>query len=155
MAIALRRAVAADADALLPWIGELNRSEGIATAEANMRRALARLLADDALGRVWWIDGGRDTGAIGYAIVTFGWDLEWGGRDAYLTELYLVPAARGRGAGTAAVDAIVAAMPALEVAALHVMVRPDNAAALASYRGAGFDPAPRAMLTRVIAGTAP
>jgi ribosomal protein S18 acetylase RimI-like enzyme len=146
--IALRRAILADAAALLPWVVALARDEDIATPEAELGPALARLLADDTLGRVWWIDDGAT--AIGHAVVTFGFDLEFAGRDAYLTELYLVPAARGRGAGQAAIAAIVAAMSALEVRALHLQVRPDNAPAVEVYRRAGFVASARVVMTRVI-----
>src|SRR5690349_4970490 len=138
----LRRAGAADAAALAPWMTAFNASEGITVDPAALARALDRLLAGDDLGRVWWLDDGG--AAVGYAVVTFGFDLEHAGRDAYLTELYLDPAARGRGLGRAAVDAIVGAMPALEVGALHLMVRRDNPAAWAIYAGAGFVEPPRA-----------
>jgi ribosomal protein S18 acetylase RimI-like enzyme len=144
----LRRAVTGDAAAMVPWIAAFNRIEGIAVDAAALAGALDRLLAADDLGRAWWIEDGAAT--VGYAIVTFGFDLEFAGRDAYLTELYLDPAARGRGLGRAAVDAIVAAMPALDVRALHLMVRRDNQPAWAIYQGAGFREPPRAFLTRVI-----
>jgi GNAT superfamily N-acetyltransferase len=36
---------------------------------------------------------------IGYAILTYGYDLEFGGMDAYLTDLFLAEPDRGRGLG--------------------------------------------------------
>src|SRR5262245_63977436 len=128
----LRPAVSADAGALVPWILDFNQLEGIAVDADGLRVALDRLLTDAALGRAWWID---EAGApAGYAIVTFGYDLEFLGRDAFLTDFYLMPAARGRGLGGRALDAVLAALPALDVRALHLGVRRDNAPALALYR---------------------
>jgi GNAT superfamily N-acetyltransferase len=36
---------------------------------------------------------------VGYSVLTWGYDLEWNGLDAFLTELYLVPEVRGKGLG--------------------------------------------------------
>lgn len=146
--VTLRLATPDDAAALMPWIVALNRQEHIETAEPDIKHALDRLIADPALGRLWWID--RDAVAIGYAIATFGYDLEFAGRDAYLTELFLAPEARGRGFGHAAIDAVVAAVGALEIRALHLHVRRENAPALALYRRAGFTEVPRIVMTRSI-----
>jgi ribosomal protein S18 acetylase RimI-like enzyme len=146
--VTIRLATPDDAASLMPWIIALNRQEHVETAEPDIRRALDRLLADPTLGGLWWID--RDRDPIGYAIVTFGYDLEFAGRDAYLTELFLAPEARGRGFGHAAIEAVVGAIGALEVRALHLHVRRDNASALALYRRAGFTEVPRVVMTRSI-----
>jgi ribosomal protein S18 acetylase RimI-like enzyme len=148
--VALRRAVAADAERLLPWIVALNRHEGIDTAEADLRRALDHLLAHEELGGVWWFLAGDAGVPVGYALVTYGYDLEFAGRDAYLCELFIDPAARGRGLGHAAIDAVLAAMPALEVRALHLQVRPENVAAWKIYQRAGFADPGRTLLTKRI-----
>ena len=36
---------------------------------------------------------------VGYVVVTLGFSLESGGRDGFIDELYIAPAARGRGIG--------------------------------------------------------
>ena len=57
--------------------------------------ALLKLLRTEALGRVWLIRAeGRDAG---YMILTFGYDIEFGGPVATLTDLYLKPEFRGGG----------------------------------------------------------
>jgi len=47
----------------------------------------------------------RRSWILGYFVLTWGYDLEWDGCDAFLTELFLVPAARGHGHGSGALVA--------------------------------------------------
>src|SRR5438046_1936899 len=61
--------------------------------------ALRKLLASPRTGFVTLAFAGR--ALAGYAIVTWGFDLEWNGPDSFLTELYIDGAARGRGVGAA------------------------------------------------------
>ena len=140
----LRAATLDDVAALLPRTAALNAHEGIAIDAATLERALRRLLADASLGAVWLI---HDPDPVGYAIVTFGYDLEFGGRDAYLTELWIDEHARGHGAGAAALEQVTAAARALGVAALHLQVRPDNPA-MRLYERTGFVTSPRRIMTR-------
>jgi ribosomal protein S18 acetylase RimI-like enzyme len=88
----------------------------------------------------------------GYLALTWGFDLEWNGRDAFLTELYLLPAARGRGLGRRVLPLIEELARAQGARALHLMVRPENLAALQLYRGAGYSSPPRTFLTKDLMG---
>ena len=137
----------ADAEQLLDWMVDFNRIEGIAYDRARMGAALAPLLADASPpGRA--LMASVDGRGVGYALVGFSYDLEFGGRDGWLTEVYLVPEARGRKLGRALVDAAAEMARAHGVGALHLSVRPENAPALALYRGAGFQPWKRLAFTR-------
>jgi ribosomal protein S18 acetylase RimI-like enzyme len=125
---------------------DFNRAEGIAWNPAIMGASLRELLGNAALGQVLLFE---ETGALlGYAVLTYGYDLEFGGRDGYLTELYLRPEYRGRGLGTWALAQIEQRAREAGVRALHLMVRPQNAPALALYRRAGFSEPPRLFLTK-------
>ena len=126
----------ADVATLLPMMDDFNAGEQIAVEATALRRALDRLLGDAGVGRVWLIRSGSDT--VGYAVVTFGYDLEFAGRDAFITELYLQPSARGRGIGRIALASIEKEANALGIRAIHLMVRPDNEAAAALYASAGY-----------------
>jgi ribosomal protein S18 acetylase RimI-like enzyme len=142
---ALRPANLDDLAAVLPRTRALNAHEAIAIDPPVLEAALARLLGDPGLGGVWLVE--RDGVAIGYAIVTFGYDLEFGGRDAVLTELWIDPPERGLGAASAALHLIDPELRARGVRALHLQVRPDNPA-LALYRRSGFVASPRVVMTR-------
>src|SRR5438128_1630421 len=102
----IRRATEADLPELLPRMAAFNALEGIAITPAKLDAALRRLLAEPALGWVWLFE----PGPIGYAVVTLGYDLEYGGHDAYLTEIWVDEPARGRGVARAALDGIAEAL---------------------------------------------
>lgn len=141
----LRPATVADLALVLPRTRALNDHEGIDVSDADLDRALRKLLADPNLGGVWLIeDAGKP---VGYAIVTFGYDLEFGGRDAWLTELYVDDEHRGGGAGTAALELLEDELKQYAVRALHLQVRPGNPA-LRLYERNGFSRSPRLLLTR-------
>jgi ribosomal protein S18 acetylase RimI-like enzyme len=111
--------------------------------------ALRRLLAEPALGSVILMEWqGRPAG---YAIVTLGFDLEFHGSDAYLTDLWVEPWARGRGLARPLLDAAEAAARAAGARALHLTVRPDNAPALALYARAGIKTSHRRFLSKGLA----
>jgi ribosomal protein S18 acetylase RimI-like enzyme len=141
----LRAATIADLAELLPRTRALNDHEGIAVGTPALEAALDRLLRDPTLGGAWLVE--RDAQSIGYVVVTFGYDLEFAGRDAWLTEIWIDPPARGQGAGTAALALIADELRALDVRAVHLQVRADNPA-IRVYHRAGFATVPRQILSR-------
>lgn len=143
---ALRLATTADLPALLPRTRALNDHEGIAVTDAALATALGRLLADPGLGAVWLVTA-TEGRPVGYAIVTFGFDLEFGGRDAWLTELWIDDADRGAGAAATALALLDEQLRARDVAAVHLQVRPGNPA-MRVYERAGFHVVPRAIMSR-------
>jgi ribosomal protein S18 acetylase RimI-like enzyme len=142
--VSLRPANLTDLAELLPRTRALNAHEGIAIDPAALEAALAHLLREPSLGCAWLVE--RDGAPIGYAIVTFGYDLEFAGRDAYLTELWIDPPARGGGAGSEALRLLDPELRARGVHALHLQVRPDNPA-LRLYERSGFVASPRLVMT--------
>ncbi len=136
----------ADAESLLAMMAEFNACEGLPWPRAGTPVALQQLLAAPALGLVGHILA--DDQVCGYFVLTWGFDLEWSGRDAYLTELYLLPAARGRGIGPAALPLIERHAAEHGARALHLMVRPENRPALRMYLAAGYESPPRVFLSK-------
>ena len=95
--VLIRRAGAQDLDALLPLVAAYHSFEKVTLSEPERRRAVADLLADPALGLVLRLDVGGMV--AGYAALCFGYSIEFGGRDAFLDELYLLPKVRRYGLG--------------------------------------------------------
>src|SRR5206468_11883278 len=83
----LRLARTADTPRLLEMMADFSVGEGIAPDPRRLRTALGRLLRERNLGRVWLIL--EEGVVVGYGVLTFGYDLEFTGRDAFLTELYV------------------------------------------------------------------
>jgi ribosomal protein S18 acetylase RimI-like enzyme len=71
-------------------------------------------------------------------VLTLGWSLELGGRDAFIDELYVKPARRGRGLGTLALATAEAAARRRGVRALHLEVDVTNETARRLYQRVGF-----------------
>ena len=110
--------------------------DGIRFEPGSVRRAILQLLGTPALGEAWLI---RDQGAVvGHFVVTFGFDLEFGGRQAILTELYLIERARGRGFGSAVLGFVEERLSAMGIRTLEVQAEDDNTEARRFYARAGF-----------------
>jgi ribosomal protein S18 acetylase RimI-like enzyme len=73
--------------------------------------------------------------------------MEYGGRDAFIDDLFIRPAFRGKGLGRSALAEVRSAALSLGVRALHLEVGRDNSAAQALYRRAGFEDSGRQLLT--------
>lgn len=98
--------------------------------------ALARLLAGERLGRLWLVEEG---GLLcGYAILTLGFSVEFGGPDVFLDELYIVPSARGRGLGAQTLALLDAEARTLGAVMMHLGVEPHNDRVLRLYERHGF-----------------
>jgi ribosomal protein S18 acetylase RimI-like enzyme len=145
-----RPATDADLPILLSMMQDFNAIEAIAFDRETFAPRLRALLADAGLGGVLVFD--VDGAPAGYAIVTWGYDLEFGGRDAFLTELYVVAARRGQGLGRQALAAAERFAQAGGAHALHLLVRHDNAPARALYDGAGFAAQPRLVMSKLLLG---
>ena len=135
-----------DADALLALMRELYAHERIVFDEPKARGALAQLLADDSCGVAHLLLFGGEV--AGYLVLTFGFSLEFGGRDAFVDELYVRDEFRGRGMGKAALRLAADVCRARGVRALHLEVERANEGAQGLYRRAGFVDHDRYLLTR-------
>jgi ribosomal protein S18 acetylase RimI-like enzyme len=107
--------------------------------------AFDELLGSPSLGRVWIAE--VDGEAAGYVVLTLGYSMEYGGRDAFVDDLFVRPAFRGRGTGRLLLAEVRRACEALGVRALHLEVGRDNDPAQALYRRTGFVESGRQLLT--------
>lgn len=132
----VRLATLADIHTVLNLIQSYYAYDGIVFDESRIRAGLQELLGNPSLGRVWLIEQqGQDAG---YAVLTFAFDLEFGGREAFVTDLYIAQDYRGRGLGRRTLEAIEGFCRAEGVKALELQVEQDNAQALGFYLKLGF-----------------
>jgi ribosomal protein S18 acetylase RimI-like enzyme len=144
----LRRARPADLDALIPLMAAFNRAEQIPFHRTRVAGGLRRLLHERRLGIVV-VAASRDRRRLdGYAIGTFGFDLEFAGPDAFLTELFVRPEARQAGVGARLLAAVTTALRDAGARAVTLLVLPENAAARRLYTRAGFEEIPRLAMVR-------
>jgi GNAT superfamily N-acetyltransferase len=143
----IRRAVPGDLAALEPMMIAFNAVEQIAWDPAAARPALARLLETDDVGFILVATDAHDA-PVAYTVVTWGFDLEFNGRDASLTEMFVEPAHRRHHVGLHLLETAAARATAAGAAALHLLVDPANPNVLALYRRADFEPSHRVMMTK-------
>jgi len=114
--------------------------------EARTERALRAMLANPFFGAVWVFR--LDGRAVGYLVVTHGYSLEFGGRDAFVDELYTIPEMRGRGLGTRALRIAEEHCHREGISALHLEVERENPRARALYERSGYKAHDRYLMTR-------
>jgi ribosomal protein S18 acetylase RimI-like enzyme len=141
-----RVASGVDLETLLSFARAFYAHERIAFDEAKARAAFKLLLEDPKLGRVWVILA--DRAPVGYAAVTFGFSIEYGGPDAMLDEIYVQESHRHRGLGGQALRLAVDACRELGIQALHLEVERSNTSAQAFYRAHGFIDHDRYFMTK-------
>jgi GNAT superfamily N-acetyltransferase len=141
----LRLATVDDIETLIPRVLALNTHESIVLEMAQLRAALGQLLSSPSLGAVFLIMRGEQP--VGYALTTFAFDLEFGGREAWLTEIWIDEAERGTGAGAVTLAVLEDEMRKRDVRALHLQVRKENPA-YRLYERLGFEASPRVVMTR-------
>jgi GNAT superfamily N-acetyltransferase len=145
-AVSLEPATAADVPTLLAWTRDFYAHEGIPFDPDRSSLTLRELLDHPDWGRVWTIV--REGRPAGYAVVALGFSLEFGGRSAFLDELYVEPASRGAGIGSLALRLLQDACRPLGARSLALEVAFDNPRAEALYRREGFTPNGRQLMTR-------
>ena len=141
-----RPATLDDLEPILDMMVAFNVHEEIPFDRARGLDAARVLLEDPGLGTIGVVES--NGAPVGYYILTWGYDLEWNGRDAFLTELWIEPAHRARGFGRAALGRLEAVAQAAGARALHLMVRHENQAALRLYLDVGFEDPKRLLLTK-------
>jgi aminoglycoside 6'-N-acetyltransferase I len=135
----------ADFQITLPLLERFFAEEGFQTPPGQIGEQLAILLGDDesAVFLAWLGDR-----AVGVATVTTTSGLELG-LSAELEDLYVLPEARGSGAGGALIEAVKAWCRAQGCTLVSVIVTPEGQAAhnlVEYYRGRGFEETGRTLL---------
>lgn len=144
----VRRARPADLEALMPLMAAFNRAERIPFHRARVAAGLRRLLRARRLGVVVVAAPPGRRRLDAYAIGTFGFDLEFAGPDAFLTDLFVRPEARRRGLGARLLAEVTAALRDAGARAVTLLVYRENTAARRLYAAAGFEELRRIPMVR-------
>jgi hypothetical protein len=93
----IRLASPSDQVRLQPLIEEYYKFDSLKFDGRTIGRALRRLLRSRTLGRVWVIETVAEPGLVGYAILTYNYDLEFGGVQGIITEFFITEPYRRHG----------------------------------------------------------
>lgn len=137
MTISFRSADPSDIPLILQMNKELNEFTGTVADTPRIERGLQKFIGRPDYGEVWLICE-KDT-AVGYMVLTWGFSLEFGGRDAFLDEFYIQEPYRGKGIGTHALTFAAEQCRLLEIEAIHLEVERDNDGAQEFYKRLGFE----------------
>ncbi|MFC3615817.1 GNAT family N-acetyltransferase [Lutimaribacter marinistellae] len=136
MSAALHLAKPDDLERVLALVTAFHAEEGLDSTDEARRAALLPLLEGIPHGCAYLIGPAR--APLGYVVITFGWSLEFGGMDAFVDEIYIRPAVRGRGIATEVLISLPKALSKAGVKALHLEVDRENEIAQRLYARAGF-----------------
>lgn len=131
---------------LLKLMSEFYAHEHLSFNEQAARSALKLILSNDSYGQIHLIH--LDEEIIGYLVVTFGFSLEYLGRDAFVDEIYIQEKYRGQGIGKQGLQFAENICREQGIQALHLEVERENINAQAVYRKAGFVDSDRYLLTK-------
>jgi GNAT superfamily N-acetyltransferase len=148
METTFRIAERTDLEALVQFMREYYEFDHLPFDEQIARVVLENFIGNEVLGRVWLIH--HEDEAVGYVVLTLGYSLEYGGRDAFVDEVYLRESHRGRGIGQRTLAFVEDVCRSLNVRALHLEVERANTGAHAVYRKAGFIDRDRYLMTKRI-----
>lgn len=145
--IRIATASSAELESLLALTREFYEGERLPWDERVLRRAYAELWAEPLHGAVWlaW-----EEQPVGYAVLCCGFSFEYGGRDAFVDELYVRSGFRDRGIGSRLLDAMEEECRRRGISALHLEVDHGNPAGRRLYERRGFVDHDRHLMTKRI-----
>ena len=135
-----------DIEGLLPLMRAFYAGEKLEFDAGVLRRALDELWSEPLHGGVWIARAGGEP--VGYGVLCCGFSLEYGGRDAFVDELFVRPAWRDRGIGALLLDAMESSCRRQRITALHLEVDHDNPDGRRLYLRRGFVDHARHLMTK-------
>ena len=94
-------------------------------------------ISNENLGKSWLIYSENEI--VGYIILTFIFSFEYGGKIAFVDELFIKETARGKGIGKEAIQFIQREVPKLSLKLLYLEVEPHNENAQKLYLAHDFE----------------
>jgi ribosomal protein S18 acetylase RimI-like enzyme len=110
--------------------------------EDHFHRTFQETVSGSVLARGWLISAEADRPA-GYMLASLAWSNEFGGRVAWLEELYLRPEARGLGLGRETIEQVMRELKSRDqVRGFRLETAPANEGVSLLYQKLGFSRAP-------------
>jgi ribosomal protein S18 acetylase RimI-like enzyme len=101
------------------------------------KKLFQEFISNENLGKSWLILS--DNTVVGYLILTFVFSFEYKGKIAFLDELYLTAAARGKGIGSKAIEFIQNEAHKAALKLIYLEVELHNEKAQKLYLASGFE----------------
>ncbi len=135
-----------DIDQLLALIEEFYQHFGYPYNPSDKRRTLEDLFQPPIAGRIWLIQQGQNI--VGYVFLSFYFSLEFGGRTAFIDELFILSRYRGQGLGSQVIHLVEQKCRDWNFKAIHLESERSNEGATKLYLKLGFIDYDRRLLTK-------
>ena len=149
LSVVFESATSSDVDTVVSMVQDFYSFLGLKYVDT-VAPAVATLSADKQLGHIWLIKAEPSGEIAGYMIATYLFDIEYGGRCAFITDLYLKDNFRGSGIGRKALDVICEQSSKDGAHAVHLEVRHGNDRALRLYESYGFELHQKVLMTKLL-----
>ena len=126
-----------DADGLLVCAQAFHAEDGHPLPKAGEAALLALIDVNSPYGRILVLEAEGEV--AGYAVLCFGYSVEFGGRDAFVDDLYVTPRLRAKGFGKRMIEWLSELAHAEGCHALHLEVFTGNPMVV-WYKSLGFEP---------------
>ncbi len=141
MTVKISKATEQELEVVLALLTKQFGEHDIQLASVSLHTAVDAMLQDESLG--FFLLAEKDGNLVGFAAISFAWTLEYGGKTAWLDELYVMPAERSAGIGEKLIDAVIAETKVLGCKAIDLEVETGHERAENLYRRKGFHPLKR------------
>ncbi|XWK91129.1 MAG: GNAT family N-acetyltransferase [Phormidium sp.] len=148
MEVTFQPATNSDIYLLLTLIKEFYEIENLPYNFEVLNKCFAEIFTKDSLATIWIIYADRE--AAGYLVLTYGYSLEFHGRDALIDEFYIRETYRGQGIGKQTLEFVKTTCQTSGIKAVHLEVSHENNRAKTIYQKAGFVEHDRYLMTNWI-----
>jgi GNAT superfamily N-acetyltransferase len=147
MPTAITAATTGDLESLVPMMRQMQEDDPWSEPfhEPTVRANLAELLQNPAYGVIYLVR--EENAPIGYLVICFDYSLEYRGKGAWIDELFVEAAHRGKGIGTQLLDLAEAASREHHAKFIHLEVTHGNPA-IELYRRRGFQDHQRYLMSK-------
>lgn len=141
----IRPAKLSDIESIAHLMADYYREDGYWFQPDLARENLNLFLSNHQLGGI--LVAGTTDQVTGYIIVTFGFSFEYGGRDAFIDELFVAQDFRGHNLGRELLDSAIVFCRENDVKVLHLEVEREKEMARQFYARTGFTDHDRFLMT--------
>jgi GNAT superfamily N-acetyltransferase len=136
MLVTFRTCGPKDHAALLKFVVAYYRFDKIPFNRKSLSQGLDVLLRNPSQGQAWLMESHKTP--VGYAVLTYNFDLEYGGVEGMLTDLYVLPRFRMKGIGSLALYEVEDYCRERGIRTIELQILNHNRAAKKFYKHAGF-----------------
>jgi ribosomal protein S18 acetylase RimI-like enzyme len=140
-----RTAVLSDHDELVELMLAFSLEVEAPLSREHISAAVLPLLQESVLGEIWVA---QEALLVGYLVLSWGWGIESGGREALIDEVFVSPSSRAAGVATGLVSAALERARSISTRAVFLETESQNPRSRKLYEQLGFEVEPSVWMRR-------